>query len=161
MFHSVGATAANNLLPKLSNPHLGGVHDDVIKHFPRYWLFVRGIHRSLVNSPHKGEWRRALRFSLICVWINGWVSNRKAGDLRRHRAHHDVTVRTFRSGDHTGHVSSHSPPTVTQPPCLDCVIVYRHIQVQWRWWKNKYPMTHGDLITEITLVNIWTPISVY
>ena len=34
-------------------------HDDVIKwkHCPRYWLFVRGIHRSLVNSPHKGKWR--------------------------------------------------------------------------------------------------------
>ena len=36
-------------------------HDDVIKwkHFPRYWPFVRGIHRSPVNSPHKGQWRRA------------------------------------------------------------------------------------------------------
>ena len=32
-------------------------HDDVIKwkHFPRYWPFVRGIHRSPVNSPHKGQ----------------------------------------------------------------------------------------------------------
>ena len=31
-------------------------HDDVIKwkHFPRYWPFVRGIHRSPVNFPHKG-----------------------------------------------------------------------------------------------------------
>ena len=31
-------------------------HDDVIKwkHFPRYWPFVRGIHRSPVNSLHKG-----------------------------------------------------------------------------------------------------------
>ena len=30
-------------------------HGDVIKwkHFPRYCLFVRGIHRSPVNSPHK------------------------------------------------------------------------------------------------------------
>ena len=28
----------------------------------------------------------------ICVWINGWVNNREAGDLRRHRAHYDVTV---------------------------------------------------------------------
>ena len=30
-------------------------HDDLIKwkHFPRYWRFVRGIHRSPVNSPHK------------------------------------------------------------------------------------------------------------
>ena len=70
------------------------IHDDVIKwkHFPRYWPFVRGIHRSPVNSPHKGQWRGALMFSLICVWINGWVNNREAGDLRRYRAHHDVTV---------------------------------------------------------------------
>ena len=45
-----------------------------------------------VNSPHKGQWRGALVFSLICVWINGWVNNREAGDLRRYRAHYDVTV---------------------------------------------------------------------
>ena len=69
-------------------------HDDVIKwkHFPRYWPFVRGIHRSPVNSPHKGQWRRGLMFSLICAWVNDWVSNRDAGDLRRHRAHYDVIV---------------------------------------------------------------------
>ena len=69
-------------------------HDDVIKwkHFPRYWPFVRGIHRSPVNSPHKGQWRGALMFSLICVWINGWVNNREAGDLRHYCAHYDVTV---------------------------------------------------------------------
>ena len=48
-------------------------HDDVIKwkHFPRYWPFLRGIHRSPVNSPHKGQWCRALMFSLICAWIFG------------------------------------------------------------------------------------------
>ena len=42
---------------------------DVIKwkHFPRYWPFVRIIHRSPVNSPHKGQWRGALIFSLICA----------------------------------------------------------------------------------------------
>ena len=69
-------------------------HDDVIKwkHFPRYWPFVRGIHRSPVNSPHKGQWDEAWTFSLICAWINGWVHNREAGDLRRHCAHYDVTV---------------------------------------------------------------------
>ena len=60
--------------------------------FPRYWPFVRGIHRSPVNSPHKGQWRGALMFSLICVWIIGWVNNREAGDLRRYRAHYDVIV---------------------------------------------------------------------
>ena len=69
-------------------------HDDVIiwKHFPRYWLFVRGIHRSPVNSPHKGQWRGTLMFSLICARINDWVNNREAGDLRRHRDHCDVIV---------------------------------------------------------------------
>ena len=69
-------------------------HDDAIKwkHFLRYWPFVRGIHRSPVNSSHKGQWRGALMFSLICVWINDWVNNREAGDLRRHRGHYDVTV---------------------------------------------------------------------
>ena len=73
---------------------LQGIHDDVIKwkHFPRYWPFVWGIHRSPVNSPHKGQWRGTLMFSLICVWINGWVNNGGAGDLRRYRAHYDVTV---------------------------------------------------------------------
>ena len=46
-----------------------------------------------VNSPHKGQWRRDLIFSLICAWINGWVNNCEAGDWRRHHAHYDVTVR--------------------------------------------------------------------
>ena len=70
------------------------IHDDVIKwkHFPRYWPFVRGIHRSPVNSPHKGLWRGALMFSLICAWINRWVNNREAGDLRRYCAHYDLIV---------------------------------------------------------------------
>ena len=72
----------------------GKYHDDIIKwkHFPRYWPFGRGIHRWPVNSPRKGQWRGALMFSLICAWIIGWVNNREAGDLRRHRAHSDVIV---------------------------------------------------------------------
>ena len=68
--------------------------NDVIKwkHFPRYWPFVRGIHRSPVKSPHKGQWRGALMFTLIYARINGWVNNREAGDLRPHSAHYDVIV---------------------------------------------------------------------
>ena len=62
------------------------------KHFPRYWPLVWGIHRPPVNSPHKGQWRGSLVFSLICDWINSSVNNREAGDLRRHRDHYDVTV---------------------------------------------------------------------
>ena len=45
-----------------------------------------------VNSPHKGQWRGALMFSLICVRINDWVNNREVGDVRRHRGHYDVSV---------------------------------------------------------------------
>ena len=34
-------------------------HDDVMewKYCPCYWPFVWGIHRSPMNSPHKGQWR--------------------------------------------------------------------------------------------------------
>ena len=74
-----------------------GHYDDVIKwkHFPRYCPFVRGIHRSPVNSPHKAQWRGALMFFFICVWINGWVNNGEVGDLRRYRSNYDVTVMTL------------------------------------------------------------------
>ena len=68
--------------------------DDVIKwkHFLRYWSFVRGNSPVPVNFPHKGQWRGALMFSLICTRINGWVNNDEAGDLRRNRAHYGVIV---------------------------------------------------------------------
>ena len=45
-----------------------------------------------VNSLHKGQWRGALMFSLICAWMNGSVNSREADDLRRPRPHCDVTV---------------------------------------------------------------------
>ena len=79
---------------------------DVIKwkHFPRYWLFVPGIHRPSVNSPPKGQWRGALVFSLICARINAWVNNREAGDLRTHRIHYDVIV-------------MHNPLITSEPLC--------------------------------------------
>ena len=90
--YQFGVWAAYTCLPSSSS--IGVVHDDVIKwrHFLRYWPFVRGIHRSPVNSPGKGQWRGALIFSLIFAWINGWVNTREAGDLRRHRVHYDVIV---------------------------------------------------------------------
>ena len=77
---------------------IGIIHDDVIKwkHFPRNWPFMRGIQRSPVNSPHKGQWREALMFTLICARINGWVNTREAGDLRRYRPHYDVIVMIYR-----------------------------------------------------------------
>ena len=67
-------------------------HDDIInwKHFPRHWPFVRWIHRPPVNSPHTGQWREALMFSLKKKHV--YADNRDAGDFRCHCTHHDVTV---------------------------------------------------------------------
>ena len=91
-------------------------HDDVNKweHFPRHWPFVRGIHQSPVDSPHKDQWRGALKFTLICGWTNGWANTRGAGDLRRHRVHYDVNVMIL---GHIVrnlcqiHISTHSKPS--------------------------------------------------
>ena len=60
--------------------------------FSALLAFVRGIHRSPVNSPHKSQWCGALMFSLICARINGWVNNGEAGDLRHHCVHYNVIV---------------------------------------------------------------------
>ena len=74
------------------------------------WPFLRGIHRWPVDSPHKGQWRWALMFSLICAWTNGWANNPDAGDLRRHRDNYDVIVidwlvwTDFNPMDDVGHI---------------------------------------------------------
>ena len=96
-----------------------GSHDDVIKwkHFPRYWPFERGIHRLPANSPHKNQWRRALMFSLICAWINTWVHNCKAADLRCHHVHYGVTV--MRIWTHKRH-SFHCPPR----QAMECLLKF-------------------------------------
>ena len=52
-----------------------------------HWWYCR----SPVNSPHKGQWRGAWMFSLMCAW-NSWVYNRYTCDLRHHSTHYDVTV---------------------------------------------------------------------
>ena len=82
---------------------------------------LRGIHRSPVNSLNKGQSRGALMFSLICAWINGWLSNGEAGELRRHRAHYDVSVMlSFFLSDIVFHVQILSPHMVmaTRPVAL-------------------------------------------
>ena len=59
-------------------------HDDFIKwkSFQRYWPLVRGIHRSPVDSPQKGQWHGALMFSLLCAWINDWANNGDAAEFK-------------------------------------------------------------------------------
>ena len=49
------------------------------------------------NSPVRGEFpaqrpvTRSFDVFLMCVWINAWVNNAEAGELRRYRAHIEVT----------------------------------------------------------------------
>ena len=127
-------------------------HDDVIKrkHFPRYWPFVWGIHRSPVNSPHKGQWRGTLLFSLICVWVNGWVNNREAGDLRRYRAHYDVIVMPAAYRHH--HNDSHISVTFA---------IRKHRRVVLKHWDRDQmeailPRTFSSAI--FGMKNVWIPI---
>ena len=63
--------------------------------------FVQGIHWSSGNSPHIGQWCRALMFSLICAWTNGWANNRVADDLSLYCAHYEVTVMIIDTIVHT------------------------------------------------------------
>ena len=62
-----------------------------MENFPRYWPFAKGnrrspgIHRSPVNSPHKGQWREVLCFLWSAPEQTVETNNRDAGDLRRHR----------------------------------------------------------------------------
>ena len=88
-------SCTKQLISSPPQEYLNWYHDVIKwKHFPRYWPFVRGIHRSPVNFPHKGQWRGALMFSLIWAWMNGWINNGKASDLRHYLAHYEVTVMT-------------------------------------------------------------------
>ena len=66
MVISWGCTSINQLDIE---DHKSSIHDSVIKwkHLPRYLPFVRGNHRSPVNSPHKGQWRGATTETLA-IW---------------------------------------------------------------------------------------------
>ena len=91
----------------------------IILHYVILYLFMSYLSyyiiscliTSPVNSPHKGQWRRALMLSLLCAWINGWVNNGEAGDLRRHCVHHDVTVMPW-CDDRWWHHNRHQNGTV-------------------------------------------------
>ena len=67
-------------------------HYDVIKW--KHFRVTGHLCGEFTRHRWKGRWRGASKFSFICAWINGWVNNSEAGDLRRHRTHYDVTVIT-------------------------------------------------------------------
>ena len=90
---SQGASRAWRQWYKCSNigdVNLGHTRLYQMKAYPRYWLFAG---ESTGHSPHKvQQGGGGLMFSLICAWTNTWANDRDAGDLRRYRAHYDVTV---------------------------------------------------------------------
>ena len=104
---------------------------DVIKwkHFPRHWPFVWGIHRSPMNSPHKGQCRGVLMFSLIWAWKNCWVNNCEAGDLKRHCGHYDVIVMI-----NVSHFKTCNPVLFPLVEDIGCVVsVY---SILWYFWQQ-------------------------
>ena len=72
-------------------------------------------------------------FSLICVWINDWVNNREAGDLRRYRAHYDVIVmQTQNIG--TGNYQQPQLPTANMVNADLGTETYSPSMQIWRIW---------------------------
>ena len=103
-------------------------HDDVIKwkHFPRYWPGPRRIPRTKASDA---ELRcGASMCSLICVWINGWENNRETGDLRRYRAHYDVTLMVLHARLLLGRICVRHE---TYKTCF-----YKYVSC-YRWWACK------------------------
>ena len=47
---------AKSVVPELTTRDNPWWRHQKEKNFPRYWPFVRGIDRSPMNSPHKGQW---------------------------------------------------------------------------------------------------------
>ena len=108
-------------------------HDDVIKwkHFPRYWPFVRGIHRCPVNSPHKGQWRGALMLSVICAlnkrlskqsW--GWRCETPSRSLwRRCNGNHNKAQQIVNNEQNPCDVCVCGPPHVSLPSYANKLIL--------------------------------------
>ena len=159
-------------------------HGDVIKwkYFPRYWPFVRGIHRSTVNSPHEGKWRSALMFFFfIWAWINGGINNSEAGDLRCHRAHYDVSVmigvvkidKTWNcvSSYHENRIQFQSPYLIISLVGIEkrssirldlfqvdrgnCLILYSPVCVN-STHSHRYPMAYNSKSTSYLIHVHWT-----
>ena len=127
-------------------------HDDVIKwkHFSRYWPFVRGIRRSLVNSPHKGQLRGALMFYFICAWTNGWVNIRNAGDLRNNRAYCDVSEMWWKMTNQSIALIIELWKTIINrtwkgknPTIIAYLLINISDYVFWNWGENLWFITLG------------------
>ena len=148
-------------------------------HWDPWWRHQMETYSALLaicagNSPvpRKGQWRGALMFSLIYVWINGWVNNREAGDLRRYRAHYDVTVMLVWIINyihmkyycrhhhnlchlHGCHYHRDDNPSCCSLECLqDC---YQFYLLHYCWWLILLLLTVFSLLLRYPLP-LWSPL---
>ena len=104
------------------------------------------------NSPVPGEFpaqrpvTRSFDVSLICVWINGWVNNRDAGEFRCYRAHYDVSVmQSERMGYRCEHVPLWTPCDIHWPHEITVaswlitfshrsLVIYKTLRTIWCFW---------------------------
>ena len=146
-------------------------HDDFIKwkHFPHYWPFVWGIHRW--PAPRPMTW--SFHVSLIRAWINGWVNNREAADLRCHQAHYDITamwtIQQSLCREPAGHQWGFSSQRTSNvelwyfswlsawPCCLKTdksLVIWDAMPLEWRHCKWRFI---GFLTTKLTLLFLIDP----
>ena len=133
------------------------IHDDIIKwkHFPRNWPFVRRIHRSRwIPHTKASDAELWCFFFLICVWINLWVNNREAGDLRRHSGHYDVNV------IYPGRLMAYNAVSITTL-FQHCMFYLFNVCEFWhgntcvlRWHVYKY--SHRHSLGRASLNKVWT-----
>ena len=106
--------------------------------------FVRGIHLTPVDSPHKGQRRAALMFSFIYGWVNGWAYNRDAGALRHHRAHFDVKIQI-----HVALVA------ITGTPFRVTYLSVKLLSHVWRSGTRRFHLRVFDLQMSCSDLNVW------
>ena len=101
--------------------------------FSAFMVLCEGNPLSPVDSPHNGQWRGALMFSLMWARANVWANNRDAGDLRRNCAHHDVIVMIWQK--HNSRVRTKMLTNSAQ----------RHLLViKWKHFPRYWPFVQGN-----------------
>ena len=93
--------------------------------FPRYWPFVRGIHRLPVIPAQRPVTQS---FEVFFHLKYRWVNNDEAGDLRRHRCHYDVTVMESSFCSNTRSFIQ----LLSKCPCPLCKRMLRHDTRKWK-----------------------------
>ena len=115
-------------------------------------LLALCVINSLVTGefPAKGQWSGALMHFFIFAWMNGWVNNLEAGDLRHYHAHYDLTVTEHASlSDHSINCLTTTKHDLTQS-CHRFMTLYYvlmpkqislfHIPILHSNWWFKFPI---------------------